>query len=155
VPSAPVAAAAPAPTLTAVVAGEKPVPGFRGRTPGEVEPIRGIRKRIVEKMETSRREIPSATCSRRRPHRMWDLARSSPRRRAQGFDVKITPFAMLLRAAVIGLRRFPTLNARIVGREGDEPGEIHLLEASTSASLPTPTVASWSPTSRTRTPSRC
>jgi 2-oxoisovalerate dehydrogenase E2 component (dihydrolipoyl transacylase) len=130
VPSAPVAAAAPAPTLTSVVAGEKPVPGFRGRTPGEVEPIRGIRKRIVAKMETSRREIPSATCSRDADlTELWELRKElTAEARAQGFDVKITPFAVLLRAAVIALRRYPTLNGRIVGREGDEPGEIHLFE---------------------------
>jgi 2-oxoisovalerate dehydrogenase E2 component (dihydrolipoyl transacylase) len=123
------AAAAPAPTLTTVAAGEKPVPGFRGRTPGEVEPIRGIRKRIVAKMETSRREIPSATCSRDADlTELWELRKElTAEARAQGFDVKITPFAVVLRAAVIALRRYPTLNARIVGREGDEPGEIHLL----------------------------
>jgi 2-oxoisovalerate dehydrogenase E2 component (dihydrolipoyl transacylase) len=124
------APAAPAPALTSVVAGEKPVPGFRGRTPGEVEPIRGIRKRIVAKMETSRREIPAATCSRDADlTELWELRKElTAEARAQGFDVKITPFAVVLRAAVIALRRYPTLNARIVGREGDEPGEIHLLE---------------------------
>jgi 2-oxoisovalerate dehydrogenase E2 component (dihydrolipoyl transacylase) len=121
---------APAPALTTVGAGEKPVPGFRGRTPGEVEPIRGIRKRIVAKMETSRREIPAATCSRDADlTELWELRKElTAEARAQGFDVKITPFAVVLRAAVIALRRYPTLNARIVGREGDEPGEIHLLE---------------------------
>ena len=104
--------------------------GFRGRTPGEVEPIRGIRKRIVEKMELSRREIPAASCSREIDvTRMWDLAKDlTADARDQDLDVKITPFAIVMRAAVLGLRRFPTLNARIVGREGDEPGEIHLLE---------------------------
>jgi 2-oxoisovalerate dehydrogenase E2 component (dihydrolipoyl transacylase) len=124
------APAAPAPTPTSMVAGEKPVPGFRGRTPGEVEPIRGIRKRIVAKMETSRREIPSATCSRDADlTELWELRKElTAEARAQGFDVKITPFAVVLRAAVIALRRYPTLNARIQGREGDEPGEIHLLE---------------------------
>jgi 2-oxoisovalerate dehydrogenase E2 component (dihydrolipoyl transacylase) len=126
----PATAAAPAPTLSSVAAGEKPVPGFRGRTPGEVEPIRGIRKRIVAKMETSRREIPAATCSRDADlTELWELRKElTAEGRAQGFDVKITPFAVVLRAAVIALRRYPTLNARIVGREGDEPGEIHLLE---------------------------
>jgi 2-oxoisovalerate dehydrogenase E2 component (dihydrolipoyl transacylase) len=128
--AAPAATSAPAPALTSVVAGEKPVPGFRGRTPGEVEPIRGIRKRIVAKMETSRREIPAATCSRDADlTELWELRKElTAEARAQGFDVKITPFAVVLRAAVIALRRYPTLNARIIGREGDEPGEIHLLE---------------------------
>jgi 2-oxoisovalerate dehydrogenase E2 component (dihydrolipoyl transacylase) len=141
-PAAPAAASAPepaaaagapaaaAPTLTSVAGGEKPVPGFRGRTPGEVEPIRGIRKRIVAKMETSRREIPAASCSRDADlTELWQLRKElTAEARAQGFDVKITPFAVVLRAAILALRRYPTLNARIEGREGDEPGEIHLLE---------------------------
>ncbi len=117
---------APAPTLHAAAPGEKPVPGFRGRVPGEVEQIRGVRKRIVDKMELSRREIPSATCSRdadltelmRLRHELTGQAR------AQGFEVKITPFALIMRAAVLALRRFPTLNARI----DRDAGEIHLLE---------------------------
>ncbi len=121
--------AAPAVSAAPVRPGELGL-GFRGRTPGEVEPIRGIRKRIVEKMELSRREIPAASCSREVDvTQMWDLAKElTADAQDQGFDVKITPFALVMRAAVLGLRRFPTLNARIVGRDGDDPGEIHLLE---------------------------
>jgi 2-oxoisovalerate dehydrogenase E2 component (dihydrolipoyl transacylase) len=107
-------------------AGEKAVPGFRGRVPGEIEQIRGIRKRIVEKMELSRREIPEATCSREADlTELWEVRKSlTAMARDEGFDVKITPFSLVMRAAVLGLRRFPTLNARI---ERDA-GEIHLLE---------------------------
>lgn len=126
---APAAAAAPSgppqPSLTAV-AGEKAVPGFRGRTPGEVEPIRGIRKRIVEKMEVSRREIPAASCTREADlTQLWEIRRElTDLARDEGFDVKITPFALVMRAAVLALRRFPTLNARI----DRDAGEIRLLE---------------------------
>lgn len=104
--------------------------GFRGRHPGEVEPIRGIRRRIVEKMELSRREIPSASATRDVDVTvMWELAHDLTRQAEdEGFDVKITPFVLLMRATLLGLRRFPTLNARIVGRSEDAPGEIHLLE---------------------------
>jgi 2-oxoisovalerate dehydrogenase E2 component (dihydrolipoyl transacylase) len=124
-------AAAPArsaavPELTAAGAGEKAVPGFRGRTPGEVEPVRGIRKRIVEKMELSRREIPEATCSRTADlTELWELRRTlTEQARQDGFEVKVTPFALVMRAAVLALRRFPTLNAAI----DREAGEIRLLE---------------------------
>lgn len=140
-PSAPspeaAAPAAPAPSAEPAAppegAGARPgevVLGFRGRRPGEVEPIRGIRKRIVEKMERSRREIPAASCTREVDvTALWTLARDlTEQANEQGYDVKITPFSIVLRAAILGLRRFPTLNARIVGREGGEPGEIHLLE---------------------------
>ena len=104
--------------------------GFRGRQPGEVEQIKGIRKRIVEKMELSRREIPAASCTREADvTHLWSLARQlTTEAQGQGYDVKISPFAIVMRATLLGLRRFPTLNARIVGREGGDAGEIHLLE---------------------------
>ena len=125
-PSEPAPTAAPAPSLSAAGAGEKAVPGFRGWSPGDVVPITGIRKRIVEKMETSRREIPEATCSREADlTELWELRRAlTEQARDDGFDVKITPFALVMRAAVLGLRRFPTLNARI----DRDAGEIRLLE---------------------------
>ena len=109
---------------------ESPGVGFRGRRPGEVEPMRGIRGRIAARMETSRREIPEATCSRDADlTELWQLREDlSALARSQGHDVRISPFAVVLRATVIALRRFPTLNARIEGRDSDEPGEIHLLE---------------------------
>jgi 2-oxoisovalerate dehydrogenase E2 component (dihydrolipoyl transacylase) len=120
------ARAASAPELAAVGAGEKAVPGFRGRRPGEVEPIRGIRKRIVEKMELSRREIPEATCSRTADLTdLWELRKAlTEQARQDGFDVKVTPFALVMRAAVLALRRFPTLNASI----DRDAGEIRLIE---------------------------
>ena len=108
--------------------------GFRGRTPGEVEQIRGIRKRIVEKMETSRRDIPAASCTREADlTELWEVRKQlTQAARDEGFDVKITPFALVMRAAVLALRRFPTLNARIdrspQGDSGSSAGEIRLLE---------------------------
>jgi 2-oxoisovalerate dehydrogenase E2 component (dihydrolipoyl transacylase) len=135
VAAVPVGEAAPGPSpLPAATAGEKPVPGFRGRRPGEVEPIRGIRRRIVEKMELSRREIPSATCSRDADlTELWALREVlTVQAREAGFDVRITPFALILRATVVALRRFPTLNARITrptaGHDDDDAGAITLLE---------------------------
>ena len=124
-PAAPAAPAAPQPVLNAV-GGEKPVPGFRGRQPGEVEKVAGIRKRIIAKMEQSRREIPHALCSRDADlTAMWDLRADLTRQAKQdGFDVKITPNAMIMRATVMGLRRFPTLNAVY----DEQAGEIRLLE---------------------------
>jgi 2-oxoisovalerate dehydrogenase E2 component (dihydrolipoyl transacylase) len=117
---------APTPVFSALGAGEKAVPGYRGRTPGEVEPIRGIRKRIVEKMETSRREIPEATCSRTADlTELWRIRKDlTEQAHVDGFDVKITPFALILRAVVLAIRRFPTLNASI----DREAGEIRLHE---------------------------
>jgi 2-oxoisovalerate dehydrogenase E2 component (dihydrolipoyl transacylase) len=124
-PAAAAAAPAAAPAMWAS-GGEKPVPGFRGRTPGEVEKVAGIRKRIIEKMEQSRREIPEALCSREADlTELWELRHVlTDQARADGFDTKITPFALICRATVLALRRFPTLNARI----DRQAGEIRLLE---------------------------
>jgi 2-oxoisovalerate dehydrogenase E2 component (dihydrolipoyl transacylase) len=124
VPDASAAAAAGAGTSGARV-GDLRI-GFRGREPGEVEQIRGIRKRIVEKMEVSRREIPAASCTREADlTELWEVRKQlTTLARDEGFDVKITPFALVMRAAVLALRRFPTLNARI----DRDAGEIRLLE---------------------------
>lgn len=114
----------------AFLSGEKAVPGFRGRYPGEIEPIRGIRKRIADKMTQSRYEIPEATCSRDADLTdLWNLRHDlTDRARQDGFDVKITPFVLVMRATIVALRRFPTLNARVEREHEQDPGQIHLLE---------------------------
>lgn len=130
---APVPAPTPAaasPLGAASVPATTSVPGFRGRQPGEVEAVRGIRRRIVDKMEVSRREIPSASCSRDADlTEAWELRHDlTALAREQGLDVKITPLALVLRAVVVALRRFPTLNARMHDRGPEGDGEIRLLE---------------------------
>jgi pyruvate dehydrogenase E2 component (dihydrolipoamide acetyltransferase) len=126
-PAAPVAApsavAAPSPYAVAVGQG---VPGFRGRVPGEVEKVTGIRKRIIEKMERSRRDIPHALCATDADMTaLWDLRRVlTSDAQAQGLDVRVTPYVLVMRATVLALRRFPTLNAVY----DQQAGEIRLLE---------------------------
>ena len=124
--TAPAAAALQQPTFSAPTGGEKAVPGFRGRAPGDVEPVRGVRKRIIAKMEASRGEIPEAYCSREADlTELWELRKDlTERARAEGFDVKITAFAVILRAVVLALRRFPTFNATL----DVQANEIRLIE---------------------------
>lgn len=120
------APSAPQPDLVVGAAGEKPVPGFRGRRPGEVEQVAGIRKRIISKMEQSRRDIPHALCSTDADLTdLWNMRKDlTAQAKADGFDVKISPNALIMRATVLALRRFPTLNARY----DEQAGEIQLLE---------------------------
>jgi pyruvate dehydrogenase E2 component (dihydrolipoamide acetyltransferase) len=105
---------------------EKAVPGFRGRYPGEVEKVRGIRKRIITQLERSRRDIPHAQCSRDADvTELWRLREVlTASAAADGYPVKITPMAIMCRAVLTALRRFPTLNARY----DPDAGEIRLLE---------------------------
>jgi 2-oxoisovalerate dehydrogenase E2 component (dihydrolipoyl transacylase) len=107
-----------------------PPAGFRGHRPGDVAPIRAIRKRIVDKMELAHREIPVAAATRDVDlTRLWELRHDlTAQAVAAGLEVKITPFTVLLRATVLGLQRYPSLNARIIGRDTDagEAGSIEL-----------------------------
>jgi 2-oxoisovalerate dehydrogenase E2 component (dihydrolipoyl transacylase) len=77
-------------------------------------------------MTTSRTEIPEATTSVTVDcTALWDAAeRLTATAQAEGHDVRVTPFALAARAAVIALRRFPTLNATL----DTDAGEIRLLE---------------------------
>lgn len=119
-------AASPAAAPADAAAGREAI-GFRGRRPGESIPLAGIRKRIAARMSESRRRIPHATCSVtvdctelwRLPERLTEVAT------AEGDRVRISAFVLVLRAAVLGLRRFPMLNAVL----DEEAGEIRLLEA--------------------------
>jgi 2-oxoisovalerate dehydrogenase E2 component (dihydrolipoyl transacylase) len=83
-------------------------------------------------MELAHREIPVAAATREVDlTALWDLRHDlTAQANAAGLDVKITPFTVLLRATVLGLRRFPSLNARIVGRDpaAGEAGTIELHE---------------------------
>jgi pyruvate/2-oxoglutarate dehydrogenase complex dihydrolipoamide acyltransferase (E2) component len=74
-------------------------------------------------MEVSRRQIPAATCSRDVDvTAMWELRkRLDGAGSRQGSTSRSPPFALVMRATVLALRRFPTLNARIVDRDAMTP----------------------------------
>jgi pyruvate dehydrogenase E2 component (dihydrolipoyllysine-residue acetyltransferase) len=76
--------------------------GGTGEREGRREPVRGIRRRIVEHLTTSHREIPAVTFVEECDFSEIDLERIVP---------------LTLRAAALALRDYPELNARL---EGDE-----------------------------------
>jgi hypothetical protein len=94
-------------------------------------------------METSRREIPSATCSRDADlTALWELREVlTEQAREEGHDVRITPFALICRAVVVGAAPLP--DPQRPHPPGRRRRRIELLEPSTSVSPPTPT-AGWS-----------
>ena len=78
-------------------------------------PIRGVRKAVADKLSRSRREIPEAT--------VWvdvdatELVRLRATLNADESAPRISLLAMFSRYTILGLHRYPELNARI---EGDE-----------------------------------
>lgn len=104
-------------------------------------PVRGVRRAISEKMSTSRREIPEATC--------WvdvdatALMDLRTRLNTRQDAVRVSPLALVLRAAVAGLRENPTLNARL-DTAADEivvPSYVHLgFAAQTDRGLVVPVI---------------
>jgi 2-oxoisovalerate dehydrogenase E2 component (dihydrolipoyl transacylase) len=93
--------------------------------PGERRiPLRGARRATAEKLARSRREIPEAT--------VWvdvDATGLLEARRALNADAArqpVTLLALLARFALLGLRRYPELNARIDAGDIVIPDYVHL-----------------------------
>ncbi len=91
-----------------------------------VVPLSGIRRRVAERTARSRAEIPEATCGLWVDcTELWQVReRLAAAAAAEGEQATITPFALVLRAVVLSLRRFPILNARI----DSDASEIRLLD---------------------------
>ena len=96
--------------------------GHGGAGATERIPLRGVRKRIADRMTTSRREIPEATtwvdCDATRLMELRAELNASS-------EVRVSPLAIILRACVAGLKEHPELNARLDA----DAGEIVLQEA--------------------------
>ncbi len=102
-------------------------------------PIRGLRKAVADKLSQSRREIPEAT--------VWvdvdatELIRLRTTLNADESAPKISLLAMLSRYTILGLRRYPELNARIEGDEIVLGPAVHLgFAAQTDRGLMVPVV---------------
>jgi pyruvate dehydrogenase E2 component (dihydrolipoamide acetyltransferase) len=102
-------------------------------------PIRGVRKAVADKLSRSRREIPEAT--------VWvdvdatELIRLRAILNADESAPKISLLAMLSRYTILGLRRYPELNARIEGDEIVLGPAVHLgFAAQTDRGLMVPVV---------------
>lgn len=105
--AAPPAAASAGPELSPASAPAAAAPASQA----DRIPLRGVRKLIAEQMTRSRREIPEATtwvdCD---ATGLWELRR---RVNARQQDVKVSPLAIVLRAAAAALREYPTINASL------------------------------------------
>jgi pyruvate dehydrogenase E2 component (dihydrolipoamide acetyltransferase) len=104
-------------------------------------PVRGVRRLVAEKMARSRREIPDAST--------WvdcdatELVALCAVIDARQSDVKVTPLALVLRACVAGLLRYPPLNSRFDATAGEIEllGPVHLgFAAQTDRGLVVPVI---------------
>ena len=102
-------------------------------------PLRGARRAAAEHVTRSRREIPEAT--------VWvdvdATALAEARRELNTRDPArpVSLLALLARFAVLGLRRYPELNARVERDEIVMPGRVHLgFAAQTEHGLVVPVV---------------
>jgi 2-oxoisovalerate dehydrogenase E2 component (dihydrolipoyl transacylase) len=122
------------PAATSATATAAPAP------PGEKRiPLRGARRAAAEKLSRSRREIPEAT--------VWvdvDATGLLEARRALNATASRPPvslLALVARFALLGLRQYPELNARIDADEIVIPGHVHLgFAAQTGHGLVVPVV---------------
>ncbi len=94
-------------------------PGAPG--PVEVVPVRGLRRRIAEKMAQSKRTAAHFTFVEQVDATALVAVKESMARAAQAEGVKITFLPFVLKAALAALRKFPQLNASF----DEERGEIH------------------------------
>jgi 2-oxoisovalerate dehydrogenase E2 component (dihydrolipoyl transacylase) len=120
-------------------AAEPAAPAASPADPGEKRiPLRGLRRAAADKITRSRREIPEAT--------VWvdvDATGLLEARRAlnAGSGQPVSLLALLARFALLGLRRYPELNARIGQDEIIVPGHVHLgFAAQTDKGLVVPVV---------------
>ncbi|GAA3628514.1 2-oxo acid dehydrogenase subunit E2 [Streptomyces chitinivorans] len=120
----------------AAVTAPAPAPAAAG---GERIPLRGLRGTVADKLSTSRREIPDATC--------WVDADATEllaaRRAMNAAGPKISLLALLARICTAALARFPELNATVdtAAREIVRLPEVHLgFAAQTDRGLVVPVV---------------
>jgi 2-oxoisovalerate dehydrogenase E2 component (dihydrolipoyl transacylase) len=112
----------------------------RSAPPAETRiPLRGARRAAAEKLSRSRREIPEAT--------VWvdvDATGLLEARSALNANAALQPVSLLAvvaRFALLGLRRYPELGARIDGDEIVVPAHVHLgFAAQTGRGLLVPVV---------------
>jgi pyruvate dehydrogenase E2 component (dihydrolipoamide acetyltransferase) len=98
-------------------------PSASGAEPGTVEvvPVRGLRRRIAEKMARSKRTAAHFTFVEQVDATELVAMKHRMARAAGAEGVKVTFLPFVLKATVAALRRFPQLNASF----DEERGEIH------------------------------
>jgi len=103
--------AAPAPQAPAPAA--PPLPDFSKYGPVRREPMSGIRKATVRAMATAWSTVPTVTQFDKADTTEFDALRRRYKARAEAAGAKLTPTALLLKAVVGALKKFPKFNASL------------------------------------------
>jgi 2-oxoisovalerate dehydrogenase E2 component (dihydrolipoyl transacylase) len=117
-----------------------PLARAAGPETGEIrQPLRGTRKAMADKLTRSRREIPEATVWVDADATGLLAARAALNARAPAQPVSVV--ALLARFAILALRQYPELNARIEDGDIVIPRHVHLgFAAQTERGLVVPVV---------------
>lgn len=97
--------------------------GSRGQRSADHVPVRGLRRKIIEKMAQSKRTAAHFTYVEECDVTELNEFRAKLKPMAEKRGVKITFMPFVVQAAVIGLKEFPELNATLVEENG-APTEI-------------------------------
>ncbi|MNX84109.1 Dihydrolipoyllysine-residue acetyltransferase component of pyruvate dehydrogenase complex [compost metagenome] len=114
-PVAPVAAAAPVSTA-AVVPAAAPLASYG---PEERIPMKGVRKKIAEKMVQSKFTAPHFTYMDELDATKLIGLRAESKPLAEAEGIKLTYLPFIMKAVVAALKKFPTLNASIDDATGE------------------------------------
>ena len=79
----------------------------------ERTPLKGVRKKIAEKMQTSKAVIPHFTLLESADVEQLDELKNSVKNMLQGGEVKITYLSFVMKALLQTIKEFPALNAGI------------------------------------------
>lgn len=97
--------------------------GQRGQRNADHVPVRGLRRKIIEKMAQSKRTAAHFTYVEECDATELNEFRAKLKPAAEKRGTKVTFMPFIVQAAVIGLKEFPELNATLI-EEGGQPTEI-------------------------------
>lgn len=92
--------------------------GQRGQRHAEHVPVRGVRRKIIEKMAQSKRTAAHFTYVEEIDVTELNQFRARLKPAAEKRGTKITFMPFIIQAAVVGLKEFPDLNATLVEENG-------------------------------------
>jgi len=95
----------------------------------EAVPVIGLRRKIAEKMQLAKRQIPHFTYVEEVDVTELEALRGQLNARYGDERGKLTLLPLLMRAVVLAVRRFPDVNARVTEENGDQANVVTRYQA--------------------------